>query len=226
MGKGSSPRPLGVSRKTFSENFERTLGNKEPIPLCRQGTDEVIAYACGKCGTVTSSVRNHGDEALQLAEDHCGPWWCTKCGEEKTRFNCWNCINAASRERDKNASRERDKKRLEEAEDVTASYSGPVSDDNTHFWPAPEEAACDIDAPAWLYTCTVSRLSLDARNILESALEDHHDNAWEELLGEDELQKLLDAWCEKQTMETWTTDYSRKVYVIPVDWEPCLGEDE
>lgn len=219
MGKGSSPRPLGVSRKTFSENFERTFGNKAPIPLCRQGSDEVIAYACGKCGVVTSSVLTHGDEeALRLAKDHCGPWWCPKCGEEKTRFNCWSCINAARQERDKQL--------LEEAEDVTTSYSGPVSDDNDHFWSSPDEAACDINLPAWLYACTVSRLSLDASYILESALEEHHEDAWEQLLGEDELQKLLDAWCEKQTMETWLTDYSRKVHVVPTGWEPCLGEDE
>jgi hypothetical protein len=28
MGKGSSPRPLSVDRKTFNDNFDKIFGNK------------------------------------------------------------------------------------------------------------------------------------------------------------------------------------------------------
>lgn len=34
MGKGSSPRPFGVSRQTFANNFDAIFGRKLKCPVC------------------------------------------------------------------------------------------------------------------------------------------------------------------------------------------------
>jgi hypothetical protein len=219
MGKGSRPRPLSVSRKEFSKNFERIFGRHDPIALCKKGSDEVVAYACGKCGVVAASVLTHGEAALQEAVEHCGPWFCDKCGSEKrSRFNCWHCIDVGVKERER--------EQMDKAVDVTTTYDGPVHDGDDAFWSSPDAASDDIDGPTWMYACDELRLSLDASRILEMALEgEHHEDAYEHIVGEKELQEFLDSWCAKQTLVTWISDTSRKVYVIPSSWEPVLGED-
>lgn len=34
MGKGSSPRPFGVDRQTFANNFDAIFGRKLKCPVC------------------------------------------------------------------------------------------------------------------------------------------------------------------------------------------------
>jgi hypothetical protein len=43
MGKGSKPRPLGVSRDEFHNSFDAIFGKKKPDPIA---TDLVAKYQC------------------------------------------------------------------------------------------------------------------------------------------------------------------------------------
>lgn len=219
MGKGSSPRPFSVSHATFAKNYDRIFAKRTPIELCKRGTDEIVAYACGKCGVVVSSPLAHGDRAYEIADEHCGPWTCEKCGSEKeSRYVCRACLNEGY-----NAQHE---KTLAEATDVTETYADMVSDNNDRFWPSPDDASDDVDEPTWLFACTEERgLKLDAFDILCSVLEDRHEDAIEEV-DYGGLQKILDEWCAKQTIVTYWPDTTRKVLVKPwPDEEKEDGED-
>lgn len=189
-----------------------------PIELCKRGTDEVIAYACPKCGVVAGSVRTHGDSARELAERHCGPWTCRVCGGEHDwsyQTICRDCWRASQAER----SAACDTKRYEAAAKVpAASYDGWVSNGDEGFWPSVGDAIDEYEdsgavVPAWLWTCERVPLRMHADQIIESALEDHHEDAADNISGADEarLQATLDAWCESVGVESWQTDYSRVV---------------
>lgn len=195
------------------------MENKTPIPLVNaEKTDEVIAYACGKCGLVVGSVLEHGDRAKVEAETHCGPWICQECGAEHKRRHqqtCDPCFRARLTKRDK----EREAAAFEKAERVTPKdYSGPVFWDgggcNDGFFATGDEledwCACEeIPLPPYVWTCRTINPSLDFVSLCEQALDDQYEDC--ELDAEDELKEFLEKWNAKQTSETWEPNYKRVV---------------
>lgn len=70
-------------------------------------------------------------------------------------------------------------------------------------------------SPGYVWSTTRIALSMDADKILEMVCEDLHEDARDNITDEDELQKFLNDWCEKQTgTDTYTVDYK---YVIEVE---------
>lgn len=69
------------------------------------------------------------------------------------------------------------------------------------------------ERPEWLWGCYRTILNFDAQSIVENELCNHHEDAGSWLKREDvaELQELLDAWCEKQKVETWWLDRTVRV---------------
>lgn len=65
-----------------------------------------------------------------------------------------------------------------------------------------------LDFPNYVWSTERSSIKLNARSILENACEELHEDAYDNIQDEEELQELLDKWCEKQTgTYTYTVDY-------------------
>jgi hypothetical protein len=63
----------------------------------------------------------------------------------------------------------------------------------------------ELTLPQTVIACMPKRLRQDAGHILDNALDDHHEDAGEEIMQaeREELQTLLDAWCAKTTLVSW-----------------------
>jgi len=73
----------------------------------------------------------------------------------------------------------------------------------------------EIEIPEYVWSTSRIDLSLDAYSILEDACSDLHEEAFGSVDNIDELQKYLDAWCDRQTgCETY---YENGKYAIKVD---------
>ena len=190
----------------------------EPIALTRAGAAEVIAYACGKCGTVAGSVMAHGDaEARHRAVKCCAPSVCQDCGkptERRHRLRCRDC------EMDANWMREA--KRFAAATVVdSTSYTGPVFDESCDEYAGSLDEAIeriededdDTERAFYVYACDVVKLpQLDAEDIISAHCEraEMHEDAHENCDAKS-LQAALDAWHAEQKVESWMVDYSRVI---------------
>lgn len=70
-----------------------------------------------------------------------------------------------------------------------------------------------VPVPSFVWACIQERFRLDADWILDSALEDHHENARDHITGAEEarLQVFLDEWSKAQGIVSWHEDRTRAV---------------
>jgi hypothetical protein len=186
--------------------------------------DEVIAYACGKCGWVVAGIGKGPGmfamerDAISFAVRHCGPWTCEKCGVEHDRAHqptCRECFNKAWAK--KRADKE--KERFEKAEKVT-EYDGPVfceaAGTGGEFFSTVQDlidhCECeDVDVPSCAWTCIKKHPQIDIESMCEQALDEHHEGC--ELDDVEELEAFIKQWNAKQTGESWEVDYSKAVMI-------------
>lgn len=72
----------------------------------------------------------------------------------------------------------------------------------------------DIEVPKYVWSTTKIGLSIDAGNIIESACEELHEDAYQNITNEKELQEFLDAWCAKQTgTDSYMVDYKYAIMI-------------
>ena len=56
-------------------------------------------------------------------------------------------------------------------------------------------------------------MSISADSIIEQACEELHEDARQNVIGEDELQDFLDEWCAKQSgTDTFLVDYKYAIW--------------
>lgn len=190
----------------------------EPIALVNKAKPdaEPLAYACGKCGLV------FGPQYEDAARQHCWPKVC-ECGAECDQqyyTRCSACMQKKARERQQDL--------VEKAQKVSyIDYDAPVfvEDEEGHpvgcregFFMSVDEAIewlgdedpKDVPDKFFVWGSTPVSFSTDANWIVESMLEDHYEDAGENISDADikELQKLLDDWCEKQHIESFTQTHS------------------
>ncbi len=74
--------------------------------------------------------------------------------------------------------------------------------------------------PEVLWLCDNVDISMDADSIIESACEELHEDAEENITGQDrkELQELLDNWCKKQTGTTTLYPNYEKYVKVKKEW--------
>jgi hypothetical protein len=73
----------------------------------------------------------------------------------------------------------------------------------------------EVEIPEYVWSTTKMTLSMDAASIIENACEELHEDAYQNINGEKELQEFLDAWCAKQSgTDSYMVDYK---YAIKVD---------
>lgn len=169
------------------------------IRLTKLGTDEVVAHACGKCGSVCYNE--------YAASQCCEPCIC-KCGAVCDRP--WTACQAC---RDRKKS-EIEAERFEAAEKVAwESYDGPVWDGDDFYSTVEDYADGHDEMPRYLWAAKTRDLKLDASAVIDSALETqgfgYEAGDW--IVDESGLQRMLDEWAGKQDIEAWDVDYSRAV---------------
>lgn len=196
--------------------------------LTFKGEDQAQLYACGACGSIHSpkiyackDARAH-DEARRAAEACCAPRHCA-CGTEIEKY--WTMCHTC-----------RERKKLQAAAIVT-DYDGPVHIDGYRgSWgegysgsAAELLEACmdwDEDPPAYCHPCKGSPLRLDIERIIESALDDQHEDAHEQVEGYDELAAAVEAFNEAQTCVTYWCDSNRVIVLDQERFAALVAETE
>lgn len=80
-----------------------------------------------------------------------------------------------------------------------------------------DHARCEgWEKPDHVQACDGLTMGLCAESILEDALEEHHEDAWD-YVDEKSLQALLDAWCEKNRVVSWEA-IARTVNIGDMGW--------
>ncbi len=169
------------------------------------------AWACADCGAIYG-----GGSGEKTAREHCAQRIC-ECGQALREHytSCDACMERSG----KAAERER----YEKAEKIPwqryeedAGHAQIFSPRTDEFYPdAGTLLDCEDDPPeeptSWAWACTVTKLHLDAPGIIEDVLSGHSEDAYINDKAQDELQGLLDAWCEKRHLQTFFPDYTRVV---------------
>jgi hypothetical protein len=187
--------------------------------LVKRGADKPLCYACAKCGSVYS-LQNAQCAELCCALKVCGGDGC-EVEPPKHRIYCKECsakLDAA-----------KEAKQFEAAEKVPYSeWKGGhlYSDRLDKYFPGWGEyleelenecdLECDMDPEPYLWDCICMKLTMSADDVIEGALGDHHEDAWDWISDEKELQELLDKWCAKQNVETFYPSSNRAV-MAPVE---------
>lgn len=183
-----------------------------PIELTVRGTDNVVAHACGKCRIVART--------REEAERCCEPLTCDGCGAVIKSY-CMPCAEArlAAQEAErfakatKVAAAEYDGEYLF-VEDFAGGDAGEgyFSDEGSL------RDACasrDCEVPAYAWACVARRMSLDADDVVESALESQEarEDAVDGIspLAMFELAAFLIGWAEKHGPVSYHPDYSRAI---------------
>ena len=193
------------------------------------GAKRVIGYACAKCKAVHRWDRMDGSWADDLDHWHvlateCCDHRCNTCGEHlgRDRGFCPTCDEARIRE--SLAERVEKARKVPWAEAVGAYRHGFIVDTIGRDWDEVQFDSLEdlrdnclrfgTPDPLIVHPLRSEGIKISAAHVIESALEDHHEEAADGLLpgAREELQALLDAWCAKQRVETLMPD--RDVVVV------------
>lgn len=176
--------------------FFRKRGEKfEPM---KNSNDKEI-FACGECGT--------HPHVFDSAKKCCKQNYC-KCGEKIQRYItlCDLCSS---------------QNRVSKAE-VVEYNGGPLSLelDAVYFSDLDElyeYLECNFDSkddwPEWVHPCDKNEFFMDIQNLLESALDEHHEDAYDHLIDVEELDKFVDGWVKKQKLVSWESNWNKKIRV-------------
>lgn len=210
---------------------EQTATPAEPIEIVRKDTQKIVGYACGKCGVVSwlqRAIAVSSETAKDLrseAQRHCDPKLCEHCGQERFSHytTCKEChikLEAA-----------REQAHYDKAEKVHwTNWIGECfyddRKDQYHFDLSELEDDCDSaeDWPPWVYACENVSLTLDAADILDTAIrqQDGPDPNEYESVGVHavaRLQKQLDEWLAAEKIN-WYQKNESLIVLLP----PYMGD--
>ncbi len=196
-------------------------------------------WCCGKCRKLVLSpwwtINNKTEKSTrEAAEACCRSPVCKTCQQEYTP-PCVSSLNECqkcSNERFQKESWERYQKRLETAEDVTATYDGPVyaehrddGDMNDGFFSEMEilldcvEDGEEEDGglPEWVFACRPRIENMDLGTILENLCSDGYEDMEDHLEIPDSLSKAIDEFnaINEAALTVYDVDYKRKIRVKP-----------
>jgi predicted RNA-binding Zn-ribbon protein involved in translation (DUF1610 family) len=220
--------------KAAADNWDAVFSPKGeapslPLEVFARGTtndgkradpEKVIGYACPECRLFFSTSIFRGcrpeESSKRAAAEHCNRR-CQACDvklpkERLTYTHCPDCRVKLAEQSEREA--------FDNAEKIHESaWGGPVywdghGPDDGHFTSvdAVREYCEDhgLDLPRYVNATEPHRLHLDADSILDSALEEHHEGAYDQC-DVDGLQKLLNGWCTAQKVTSYHEDPSRVV---------------
>jgi hypothetical protein len=161
----------------------------------------ITLYRCSKCRA------EHWSK--ETAENCCGPLLCecgSKCAPYRTACN--SCLAAKELERESAL--------FEKAKKVPyGEYGGPIYT-NESYWDNVDEYASDtlsdgMDLPKYAWATNPVPFYIDATDIVEAALDGHHEDAWSQVGDLGELQGMLDKWCSEQAVRSFEPDYETAI---------------
>ena len=177
---------------------------KEPYELfikLQDGEAKTSAYVCGICHIPTSTY----ESAKRCCEHH----FCKQCGKDLGIKNyyafCNDCI---------------EKNRFEQSETVQTTEL-PVSDDGELYFETISDAIdhyCDSfendpeSVPEYLWVCEINKWDgINIDNVIESEMEDHHEDAGDQIAEYEEIRVFIKEWNAKQNVESWNVRYKQKI---------------
>lgn len=205
-------KKFGMACNFLDENCTECEQTQAMIELVdKTNPEKVVAYACSKC----RFVRRNGLEAIEC----CVPKKCEDCKQELRRKDFYlRCLACAAKHETEKQRRILDKAKKLDAKEYTGRVLYSEGRDQYYFegvFEYLEDAENDgVDPEEYLWGCVSYGLHIDADSVIDSATEEHHEDAYYEC-DHDGLQKLLDEWCAKQGVETFTPDYTTAVRVPP-----------
>jgi hypothetical protein len=192
------------------------VSKEQPIPLFTIEGGEPKGYLCGVCKAVRFDRRS----ALYC----CGTAVCDDCGTV-TKDRIFTCCDPCRQRRDAKSEADLFAKAkkvdwreyqgwvwLDGAGGCRNGYFDSVESliewigDQLHDDP-------EFDLPDYAWACDEVKLSIDAGGVIESATEEHHEDAFEECDREG-LQKLLDEWCAEQGVVSYQYQHQCAVDLI------------
>lgn len=180
------------------------------IVLIKKGdaSEKPMLYGCAKCGTVHSPKiyacrEEEAHEAARRAAEECYTCRthnnCQECGKEtgKGWLKCSECREAA---------------KLAKATVVDAATIEYCFGANGEYYQSTEEAA--EDGNAYVYASDFTPYRIDFDNLIESTLDDHHEDASEnDLIGVGFLKATIEAFNKAQKHGSYFEDATRVAYL-------------
>lgn len=175
---------------------------------------EVRSFQCENCERVYAAHNVGVERAKEIAEKCC---ICPECGKPKGhRYGNSECEKCRPI-----IWARRDAARMAKLKTVPYEISMVLNDDGDRFFFDDDDLCCyledlDIeDRPEFLLVCEANELSMCAYGIVESALDEHYEDAGDCINKEQyaELQSHLDTFCKDVGIKTWSPDNKRKVSV-------------
>lgn len=179
-----------------------------PIKLTKEGTNDVVAYACGSCGLVQPSEH--------YADICCT---CSTCNESKPDVkrsyarDCRDCFEAKVEQREL--------ERFNSAEKIT-EWSGPVYDGSDYhanlgdMMDQYSTMADDPDLPDYVWACDEKHWVKANEDMIFGCLEGDAPEyfSFSDLNGLDELNKAIEAFNEANKDEvSWWPNYKKAVLI-------------
>jgi len=193
---------------------------------------QIIGYACAECKLYHSPLvyacnEENGQKAAHKAAKHCCHRLCNDCGKDmfepgKNKGAYYTCCPECRTKR----STEQDKIRYGKAKKIPASeYDGRLCMNDEFFtdWDGIVDhlqQEYDLDdllagnIPV-VYACQDIPFKISAESVIESALEDHYEDAGGQISPKStaRLQRMLDKWCQDQEILSWECDMG--VIIVP-----------
>lgn len=204
------------------------------LELTYRGRDEVIAYACPRCGVLFSPTIFGGEDpeaheiAQRFAIEHCDKH--CRCGVSipSSRILCEKCWRSDQITRDLKKF-ERAEKVEEDAYGDPVFWEGNIGSMGDGYFASLDEVYehCEdegIDRPIYVWACNPVPLQIAVDDILESAFQEHFEAARDTLssAAEMELTDFLLTWCARQNIQSWQPDFRKAILLDQITVE---GED-
>jgi hypothetical protein len=164
-------------------------------------------WVCGKCGHIHTSTRPQMAEEFAIA--CCGQEYCKVCHVPvEARNRCEACVEA---ERVKKAEA-----LFAKAEKLT-DFDGMVCTAGDTYHQSVDDWLCGLDEPpgtqVYAWCCKPMPLLLDADRLIENAMDDHHEDAYDQIgrAAIKALQAMLDEWQKPFAKLSVEPDFTRCV---------------
>lgn len=180
--------------------------------------DIVVGFACEQCRIACMPRMSYGDlgydehlVSLRAEAEACCKEECAECGkprEQKYMSLCMNCRHQKAAI----GARERENTILAKAPRVAyADYKREYLFWEDEYYPGIEELWEAFEygrEPTEAWGCYELEFHIDADRLLEDALQEHHEDAMDDISAASilQLQKYLDRWCKKAHVITYMKD--------------------
>lgn len=198
-----------------------TTKDYEPIPLTQQGSDRVIAYACGKCHQVVSLKLNTlGILPEAYARNHCAEVYykCSGCGKE-SKYRMSSCSSCRQKEQFESA----EKLSIKDWQDeyIYDSMSDQYFSSLDEFFDYYHDTSSDERPRHVNTTKQIKWKGIDVSRLYESEFESFSTDGYyeeEHLVDAKGLEQFLKDWSAKQDISVYESNPDKVVLITEEDY--------